>query len=149
WLRTSTPTMFEYWPFEALGPLVAHPDQPALAAAARWLFNDPKSPWVPLLPEARGQQSVHSQNLFASPLMVVAGFRDGVLAGLADKTPIGSVARIDKNTIERKIKNGDTTRYGPSNLELVGIPIGVEHPFRRCDLLASRVSELEGCPRCD
>jgi hypothetical protein len=141
--------MLEYWPFDSLGPLVAHPEQPALAAAARWLFNDPKSPWVPLLPEARGQQSAHSQNLFASPLMVVAGFRDGVLAGLADKTPIGSVKRIDRNTIERKIKNGDTTRYGPSSLESEGIPIGVEHPFRRCDLLASRFSELEGCPRCD
>jgi hypothetical protein len=149
WLRTTTPTMLEYGTFDALKPLLAHPDQPALASAARWLFNDPKSPWVPLIPEARGQQPPHFQNLFASPLMVVAGFREGVLAGLAEKAPLGTVTRVDQTTIERKIKNVSPTRTSPSKLDQEGIALGVEHRFRFCDYLASMVSGLEGCPRCD
>ena len=40
-----------------------------------------------------GTQSPHFQNLFASPLVVVAGFRAGVLAGLGDKTPLGTLVR--------------------------------------------------------
>jgi hypothetical protein len=149
WLRTTTPAMLEYVTFEAFQPFLAHLDQPALAAATRWLFNDPKSPWVPLIPEARGQQSPHFQNLFGSPLIVIAGFREAVLAGLADKTPLGTVTRSDKSTIERMIKNVGPTRYGPANLDPDGIPLGVEYRFRYCDYLASELSNLEGCPRFD
>ena len=148
WLRTTTPTMLEYVTLDVLEPLIANPDQPALAAAARWLFNDPKSPWVPLIPEARGKEAPPFQNLFASPLLVVAGFREGVLAGLADKTPLGTVARVNKSTVERKIKNVSPTRSGPANLDLDGIAMGVEYRFRYCDYLASMVSDVEGCPRC-
>jgi hypothetical protein len=149
WLRTTTPTMLEYVTFEALKPLLDNPDQPALASAARWLFNDPKSPWVPLVPEARGQQAPFHQNLFASPLLVVAGFREGVLAGLADKSPIGTVTRIDKTTIERKIKDAAATRYGPNYFDAAEMAVGKEYPFRNCDYVASQVADLEGCPRCD
>jgi hypothetical protein len=52
WLRTTTPKMLEYGTFEAFQPLLARRDDPALNSAARWLFNFPKSPWVPLLLEA-------------------------------------------------------------------------------------------------
>ncbi|MEJ7636664.1 MAG: hypothetical protein WKF75_01435 [Singulisphaera sp.] len=149
WLRTTTPKMLESGTFQALQPLLSHPDHPALASAARWLFNDPKSPWVPLLPEARGQQAPHFPNPFASPLIVVAGFRESVLAGLADKAPLGTVERGENGSIQRKIKDVPTTTYGSSNLDLEGVAVGVEYPFRRCDYLASNLSGLEGCPRCD
>jgi len=149
WLRTTTPKMLEYGTFTGLRPLLAHPSHPALAAAAQWLFNDPKSPWVPLLSEARGQQSPHFQNLFASPLIVVAGFRSGVLAGLADKTPLGTLEMGENRTVQRKIGNVPTTSYGSSNLDLEGVTVGVQYPFRRCDFLASQLSGLEGCPLFD
>ena len=149
WLRTTSPTMLEYGTFEALQPLLAQPDHPALASAARWLFNDPKSPWVPLLPEARGEQSSHFRNLFASPLIAVAGFREGVLAGLADKTPLGTVERDENRSVHREIKNLPTMNYSSSYLDLAGVAVGVKYPFRSCDDLASNLSDLEGCPRCD
>jgi hypothetical protein len=149
WLRTTSPKMLEYGTFEALQPLLTRPDHPALASAAQWLFNDPKSPWVPLLPEARGEQSPPFQNLFASPLMAVAGFREGVLAGLADRTPLGTVERGENGVIHHKIKNLPTMNSSSSNLDLEGVPVGVEFPFRSCDYLASKLSDLEGCPRCD
>ena len=149
WLRTTTPKMLEYGTFLALQPLLAQPDHPALAAAAQWLFNDPKSPWVPLLPEARGERTPAFQNLFASPLLVLASFRAGVLAGLADKTPLGTVKKIGEGFIEHKIKNLPTMSSGSSYFFLDGIPTGVEFPFRTCDYLASLLSNLEGCPKCD
>ena len=149
WLKTSDPKTLEYQTLQVMQPLVAHPEHPALAAAAHWLFNDPKSPWVPLLPEARGQQMPDFRNLFATSLIVVPAFRHGVLAGLADQTPLGTVAKIDSQTVQRKIKNGSTTNYGSSNLDLDGVAIGVEYPFRRCDYLASKLSDLEGSPRID
>jgi hypothetical protein len=149
WLRTTTPKMLEYGTFEALKPLLDQPDQPALASAARWLFNDPKSPWVPLLPEARGQQTPHFNNLFSSSLIVVAGFREGVLASLADKTPLGTVSRTEKGSIRRKITGGGTMNSGTNNIDLSDFPPDVEHSFRNCDFVASMLSGLEGCPKCD
>jgi hypothetical protein len=149
WLRTTTPKMLEYGTFEALQPLLAQPEQPALALAARWLFNDPASPWVPLLPEARGELSQPFQNLFASALIAVAGFREGALAGLADRAPLGTVERDEGGSIHRKIKDLPTLNYGSSNLDMEGFAVGVEYPFRNCDLVASNLSGLEGCPRCE
>jgi hypothetical protein len=149
WLRTTTPKMLQYATFPALQPLVDHPDHPALASAARWLFNDPKSPWVPLLPEARGERAPHFPNHFGSPLVVVAGFREGVLAGLADRTPLGTVERGENRSIQRKIRDLPTANLGATNLDLEGVAVGVGYPFRYCDYLASNLSGLEGCPRCD
>ena len=147
WLRTTTPKMLEYGMFDAFPPLFAHPDHPALASAAHWLFNDPKSPWVPLLPEARGQQPPPFESLFESPLISIAGFRAGVLAGLADKTPLGTLERKSDGSIERKIKNVTTVNYGTFNAEPEGVAVGLEYPFRRCDLLASHLTAIEGSPR--
>ena len=149
WLRTTTPKLLEYGTLQAMQPLVAHPDHAALASAARWLFNDPKSPWVPILPEARGEQSPGFHNLFASPLIVVAGFREGVLAGLADRTPLGTVEKVDNRSIQRKFSSTQSTNYSSSNLELEGVAVGVAYPFRRCDYLASELSALEGSPQID
>ena len=147
WLRTTTPRMLEYGTFQALRPLLTHRAHPALTSAAQWLFNDPKSPWVPLLPEAQGRLSQSFQNLFASSLIVLPSFREGVLAGLADKSPLGTLQRGTDGSVERKIKDVPTTKHGSNNLELEGVPVGVEYPFRRCDLLASQLAGLEGCPQ--
>jgi len=147
WLRTTTPKMLQYSTLEALQPLLAHPDHPAMASAARWVFTDPKSPWLPLLPEAWGPQSPHFVNLFASPLMGVAGFREGAIVGLADKTPLGTFERVDARSIQRKIKNLPAYTFTSSSLDLEGVAVGVEVPLRSCDLLAEKLAELEGCPR--
>jgi hypothetical protein len=149
WLRTTTPKMLEYARLDAWQPLLVHADHPALASAAQWLFNDPKSPWVPILPEARAQQAPPFQDLIASPLIIVGGFRSGVFTGLADKAPLGSITRRKSDSIERKIKGIPTTNFNATNLNLEGVAVGVEYPFRRCDFLASKLSELEGCPRFD
>ena len=147
WLRTMTPKLLGSRTVAAFQPLLEHPDHPALVSAANWLFTDPKSPWVPLLPEARGEQASPFQNLMTSQFIVIAGFRAGLIAGLADKTPLGTIEKTDKTSLQRKIKNNGTT--GSTHFNLDGVAIGVETPFRRCDYLASLLSGLEGSPRCE
>ena len=149
WLRTTSPKTMAYANTESWQPLVAHPDRPALAAAARWLFNDPKSPWVPILPKAQVTQALAFENLIASPLLVVAGFREGLLAGLTDKTPLGTIALGEGGYTDCKFKNGLTMRQSTSDLDGEGVKVGVEHPFRNCDYLALKLSEIEGGPRID
>ena len=149
WLRTTTPKMLEYGTFEALKPLLAQPDHPALASAARWLFNDLKSPWVPLLPEDRGARAPGFQNLFDSPLVTIDGFREGVLAALGNKAQLGTIEQAGKNSLRIKIKEGPNTNLGSTKINLDGILTGVKYPFRVCDLVASRLSSLEGSPQCE
>ena len=145
WLRSSTPIMVAYVKFDVFKPLLAYPDQPALASAARWMFNDPKSAWIPLFSEERREQILHHENLFASPLMVVAGFREAALGGLADKSPLGTVECTGGQVLTLKIK--DEERNGGARFSPKEVARGVKYPFRHCDLVAKNLSSLEGCPQ--
>ncbi len=137
--------MLEYRMFDALTPLFAHLDHPALVSATQWLFNDSRSPWLPLLLESRGPGRL--DDLVASSLIAVDGFRAGVLAGLADKTPLGSTVRSRSDWVERKIKNVTVGNGSPTQAQKDALTVGVEYLYRRCDLLALKVSALEGSPR--
>ena len=74
----------------------------------------------PAPPRSPGGAVAAFQNLFASPLIVVAGFRQGVLAGLADKTPLGTVERVDDRPSSARSRT-QSTNYSSSNLDLEGI----------------------------
>ena len=149
WLRTTSPKMLEFGRDAALGPLLAHRDHPSIASAARWLFNDPKSPWVPLVSEARNRDANPFQNILASSLVVLPAFREALLAGLADRGRLGTVRLGEKGTLHYSYDGGQQINSGSSNLELDGIPTGVEIPFRDCDYVAWTLSSLEGAPRCE
>ena len=145
WLRNSTPIMVAYVKFDVFKPLMTYPDQPALASAARWMFNDPKSAWIPLFSEERSEQILQHENLFASPLMVVAGFREAAMSGLVDKSPLGTVECTGGQVLTLKIKGEE--RNGGARFSPEEVARGVKYPFRRCDLVAKNLSLLEGCPR--
>ena len=122
-------------------------EHPALAGAARGCSTTRRLPGCRSSPEARGKQTPPFQNLFASPLIVVAGFREGVFTGLADKAPLGTLGARTGRHIERKIKDLPTTtllRNQPRQLD--GVAIGVDYPFRGCDFLASNLSGARGLP---
>ena len=94
WLRTTTPTMLEYVTLERLAA-AAGPSR----SARHWprprdgCSTTRSLPGSRSSPKRAGSSRRTLQNLFASPLIVVAGFREGVLAGLADKTPLGTVTQ--------------------------------------------------------
>ena len=70
-------------------PLWQKPQDPDIAAAAEWLFNDPASPWH-CLPKTKNTFGEINQ-LVASPLLGVAAFQKSLLTNLADKTSIGEI----------------------------------------------------------
>lgn len=148
WLRTTTPKILEYNTDAAFKPLVDNPNQPALAKAAQRLFADPASPWLPILPEARGEQPDSHRDICSSALLVLPVFRGAVINGLADRTPLGTVSRSPEGHMVRKMKNGSTTTSGSTLVEeKEGIAPGVEQDLRSCDLLASNISKVAGAPR--
>ncbi len=127
------------------------PDEPAIREAARWLFNDPQSPWVPLFraPGSDTNLLFHHTRLYASPLLCTAGFREGLLAAMAIKTEMGTVGRGMYRTIQYKTGRGWGENFQANQDDLESLKPGVVLPFRVCDFIAWKVSSIEGSPRCE
>jgi hypothetical protein len=70
-----------------------------------------------------------------------------VIAGLADKTPLGTVVRSRDDWVERKVKKVTVGNGSPTQAQRDALTVGVEYPFPRCDLRALYLSAVEGCPR--
>ena len=83
--------------------------------------------------------------VYSSPLMVVAGFREAALGGLADQSPLGAVESTAGQALTLKIKNEERNSGAGSFPKEVAR--GVKYRFRRCDLVAKNLSSLEGCPQ--
>ena len=55
--------------------------------------------------------------------------------------------RSKDDWVERKIKNVTVGNGSPTQAQKDALTVGVEYPYRRCDLLALQLSALEGSPR--
>ncbi len=73
-----------------LEPLWNYPDHKALSEAAREMFLDPESHWLPLVQVEEGRRDLQYQRALGSPLVCVPAFREALLAALADKARIGT-----------------------------------------------------------
>ncbi|MCL2430694.1 MAG: hypothetical protein FWD12_15835, partial [Alphaproteobacteria bacterium] len=120
WIPAIHPDMLGHHWNEVLEPLWTYPDHPAIAAAARAMFLDPKSAWLPLIPaeelDFRRRPYTHQ---IASPMACIPAYREALLAALADRTKVG-----------------------------IGGRPGVAGPTRRCDFVAWELSALDGSPEC-
>jgi hypothetical protein len=132
-------------------PLWSYPAHTAIRDAARWLFNDPGSPWAALLrkPGNSRMQFIVNGSLYASPLLRSAGFRDAVLSALAIKSDVGTARRSQQTTVEYELKDGVRGGFSASEPDLEGVALGVEQSIRACDYVAWQISEIEGAPRCE
>ncbi len=147
WLKTTPPKVLQYNTEGALIPLYLHPEHPTIAAAARWMFTDPKSPWLPIEPEARGTEVPLGHNFFATPMIVAEGFREGAIAALADRSPYGTISMTPGASVEVKANRGLTWKTGASPAQREGLAPGASVSFRTCDYIAWQLSELQGCPQ--
>ncbi|WP_148595780.1 hypothetical protein [Aquisphaera giovannonii] len=150
WIRTTTPASLEDARLEAFEPMWAEPDHPAIAAAARALFADPKSPWLPLTGPGRDVGPFWRGGLENSPLVRVSAFRGAVLAGLADLAEAGVVRRTtdQPGSLSVEVKGGQPGSFSMATMaDLDELPIGRERPVRACDWLAWRLAMLDGTPR--
>ena len=128
-----------------------YPDDPAVREAARWLFNDPASPWAALLrkPGDNRMQFFFNTSLYASPLLRSAGFRDAVLDALAIKSELGTARRSQQTLVAYDLKDGVSGAFSASEADLEGVTQGVDRSFRACDYIAWQISTIEGAPRCE
>src|SRR5262249_51183636 len=134
----------------AFEPMWTYPDDPAIRDAARWLFNDPGSPWAALVrsPASRRAHFLHS-NLYASPLLRAAGFRDAVLTAMANKSKLGTVRRAGPRVVQYEIPDRLRGGFSVEEADLEGVEQGVDGSFRVCDYIAWQMSPIEGSPRCE
>jgi hypothetical protein len=149
WVRTVLPDRLNSTSIEMFEPMWRNPDHPAISAAALALFDDPKSPWVPLFrPGDQGWGDLGSRSdVIASPLLGLAPFRKLVLAGLADKSPTGTISTDSEGKIVIvKDGVGSFMPDPPKESKLRPEP-STRMPLRLADLYCWKLQELDGTPR--
>jgi hypothetical protein len=151
WIRKSSPQELSHQSITVFEPMWVYRDDRGLATTARWLFNDPDSPWLTILqePSSHAWTSFYNGNLYTSPLLRVAGFRDSLIAALANTFEIGTVSRSAAGSFQYKMNNGGSGGAGTFKADLANIPLGVERPFRACDFLAWQIATVAGAPECE
>jgi hypothetical protein len=136
---------------DAFEPMWTYPDDPAVREAARWLFNDPGSPWAAFLrkPGSSRVPFFFNTSLYASPLLRSAGFRDAVLDAMAIQSELGTVRRSQQTLVAYELKDGVTGSFSASEADLEGVEQGVDQSIRTCDYIAWQISAIEGAPQCE
>lgn len=131
-----------------LEPLWTYPDRPALAESVHLMFNTPGSPWLPLASDM--DSGPFSDQLITSPMICVPGFREAVIAALADEAEVGTAGPGEGGSVAYTLKSGTSGSYGRRRPAPEGEkPAAGPTPFRRCDLVAWHASRLEGAPECE
>jgi hypothetical protein len=119
--------------------------------ASRWLFDDPGSLWLPLLSDPGNHSNLLFQHsrLYASPMIATAGFRAGLLEGMANKARMGTVRRDRGLALLYRTTDRWEEGFVCRQEDADSLEPGMERPFRVCDYLAWQVSSIEGAPRCE
>ena len=151
WVRTVTPSGFSFFPVEMFEPTWRNADHPTIASAAEALFDDPKSPWVPLFrPRERGWNGdAFKAGLVTSPMLGVDPFRKLVLAGLADRRETGSVTTDAEGKVVVKIDEGTTSFPAMLKDDPLRPASPSTMPLRLADLYCSTLQGIGGSPRCE
>ena len=145
WVVTTTPNRYDKFSDSILGPLCLFADHPTIERASVALFDNPRSPWVPLF-RPGDKSGLMLDHLVSGPMLGVAPFRKLVRAGLDDQTVVGSVTTDLKGEIE--IKFGNDYRY--NLVAQTGSPRrpdpGTTEPIRVADLHLWKLGPIDGLP---
>ena len=148
WIRTTVPKELENQSVYCWEPLWTYPDHPKIAEAARWLFNDPESPYILLIrsPGGRTDRFFGGSSLPKSPLMTVAGYRETLISTMAITSAMGTVRRGGPGMIDYQTNDGVSGGSSCSRPDLDLVKPDVALPFRTCDYIAWQIASLEGAP---
>ena len=146
WVKTTSPEWLEQNALAVLEPLHRKPGDPTLAAAAAWLFGDPRSPWKRPIGRKGSRSTYHLAELIASPLVGVPAFRTMLLAALDDRSPAGRAEASHNDSVSVQLDSGlsmgGSTPGGDRDAPARGMAV----PLRTCDFYAWRLATLEGAP---
>jgi hypothetical protein len=150
WVKGIRPESIERELVEILEPIWTYPVHPAIAAAARTMFVDPNSPWLPLVPREKGRQRVLPEIPINSPLVCIPEFREALLAALADRSSAGTAKRLERRGIEYSLVSGTRGSAGGAGMRVAEPDdrVNVEVAFRACDYIAWQLSTLPAAPEC-
>jgi hypothetical protein len=146
WVRLIGPDQHQHQILPILEPLYRLTDDPAIAESAEWLFNNPKSPWVPLIAKGKPGSSYQIAELITSPLVCIPAFRKMLLASLEDRSPAGSATLDEGGGLQIQMDAGWSSGLGQSKVDPLAPKAGVKVPFRMADYYAWELSGLEGSP---
>ncbi len=148
WIQLIEPGTIGHSWADVLEPLWNYPDHPALSTAARAMFVDPNSHWLPLVQVEEGRRDLQYQRALGSPLVCVPAFRETLLGALADKARIGTAMRQPRGGLQYTLATGGSGSTSDVRLADPAEKLGVEVPFRACDFVAWQLSGLDGAPEC-
>lgn len=146
WLRTAPREVFADMMNKILEPLWLRRENPDIAAATDWLFNDPASPLVPLLLEKRSRFDSYNLNWIVSPLVDVPGFRKMLFRELENRKPVGAAEIGADNMVAVSLNNGISVGGSLPRKDADPPAKGAKAVVRVCDYFAWRLSELDGAP---
>lgn len=150
WVKQIVPKSVEHSSTDSLKPLWIYPDHPSIAAAAKAMFTDPKSPWLPLVSREQSRHYFTFEDPIASPLIVLPWFREAVLAALADRTKVGTVSPSEGGDMPYRMDWGVSSSFGGSPGRVIAPEDRpkAEVMIRACDWAAWKLSVLDGAPEC-
>ncbi len=148
WLQEIEPETIETSWREVLEPLWNYPDHKALSQAARAMFLDPESHWLPLVHIDEGRRGHQYQHALGSPLVCLPAFREALLGALAVKAKMGTAMRQPRGGLHYTLAAGGSGSTSDVRLPDPAEKPGVEVPFRACDYVAWQISGLDGAPEC-
>jgi len=151
WVPNTNPTMVrnDHDVASLLQILWLYRDHPGMEAAAERLFDNPQSPWLPLLRLREGHFPVSGVfGLTGTSALRLAGFRKAVLKELDNKERAGTIHLSKEGGVTVKPPDYELGSLNYSDPELPAKD--VESEFRGCDYFAWKISEdIEGAPRCE
>ena len=123
-------------------PVWSYPNDPAIVALTKWLFEDPSSPW------SLGKSGVDPTWVATSvrlPLVAVPAFRALLLRQLKSRQVVGNV---EITSVYVMVNFGD---MGSGNYidDPDAPPAGTKRDMRLGDFIAYKVSQIPGAPRCE
>jgi hypothetical protein len=150
WIRTTIPGRMGRPSVTCLEPMWTHPDDAAIIAASRWLWSYSESPWTAMLhsPKSSDRVTFGGGNLYASPLLRVAGFRAGLQSALGSRSLAGTLTAKQRGVVWYKMADGQLMSVSTAKSELKQVAIDVDTPFRVCDYIAWQISSFDGAPEC-
>jgi hypothetical protein len=148
--RLPTTATFNPWVCYGFEPMARYADHPSVAAAADWMFNDPKSTWVPWFRKASKEYDTKGAlGMTRFGMLGVPGFRKAVLRALEDRTGGGKVETYPDGHQIIEFPSMRSARIEGSPDPAIPAE-GVTGEFRACDLVAEFISRnRSGVPRCE